>query len=102
MPESFTRRTLGRPAFLREHEVRFQVPDHTRPVAGSIQASCPQKVVGNNSHVKQLLSIETRVSHRVNSLSVRNFCYAEICVCASFLFFVVLYLLWLKTKLPFP
>src|SRR5215831_7494171 len=103
MPESFTRRTLGRPAFLREHEVRFQVPDHTRPVAGSIQASRPQKVVGNNSHVKQLLSIETRVSHRVNSVSVRNFCYAEnmrLCIIPVFFCCALLTMAQDKTSVP--
>src|SRR5689334_7860247 len=39
MPEPFAGRVLRRTAFLRQDKIRFQVADHTRPMAAALQAS---------------------------------------------------------------
>src|SRR5262249_33439607 len=50
MPESFTRRVCWRPAFLRQYQIRLQVANHSRPVATSLLASSPEKVVCDDAH----------------------------------------------------
>jgi hypothetical protein len=50
MPESLIGRTLWRTTFLREHQIRFQIPHHSRPVATALQAACAEEVVCNDPH----------------------------------------------------
>src|SRR5262249_38070691 len=54
VPESLSRRTLRRTAFLGEQQIWFQTADHPRPVTTPLQASCAEKVVGDDSHFTKL------------------------------------------------